>query len=681
MDFYKEIKDSNINSSIDSSIFKSMFYDNSLPMLLVNPENSSIIDINKSAKDFYGYTKKELIGKPLYETINPFINKEVMAEHAREASRAKHKIFEGFKHRLKDGTLRDVQVSLTVLYMFGKNLILSIVVDVTEKIWQENQLIKLNGDLENSKLLYSILVSINEIEKQTDVSYLKEVAKVANKKDMFNSIWIGRYLKGNLKPVAYSGANGKNLIEYYRSPRWKEKSLTMNAIISRKFTYTANYLTDKRVDHEVGNIYNIVTAGVIPIIRNDSVWGIIAITSDKRNLFSKTAIEISKRISFIVNNRLHEIDLKTSEKKARDELRRKKNEVESIGRHYRALAEANELMMREKDRDKIYSGICKIILKNIKDYAFVWVGLYNGFRIEPVGFYSNFDKAYDWFIDLLGNNPFTRTQDYPSVVMDSFYDSKTIVLNDYKSDKRYSSTPWLGFLELLGSNSVASLPLRLKDRTVGSITVYGKTNSFNKNVIRLLDALAENLSNKLYLLQLEEKEEENKKIIEHMAYHDSLTGIPNRAYFQNRLKQLISRSKRIGEPVCILILDLDGFKPVNDTLGHDYGDRVLKEIGERIKKTVRAEDTAARIGGDEFAVILDPFSSSEDVIGLSKRIIKEINIPIQINKKTARVGVSIGIGIDYRAVDDIETIQKSADIALYEAKESGKNRFALKEIR
>lgn len=169
--------------------------------------------------------------------------------------------------------------------------------------------------------------------------------------------------------------------------------------------------------------------------------------------------------------------------------------------------------------------------------------------------------------------------------------------------------------------------------------------------------------------------------IRHVAEHDSLTGLPNRLLFNDRLGQAISLAKRNTRQFALLYLDLDKFKQVNDTLGHDCGDQLLKQVAERIREQVRESDTVARIGGDEFTVILYDTSRPQDVGVVAQKIITALTAPYRLRNhpQAVEIGTSIGISIYPSHAQDHETLIKKADVAMYNAKTQG-NSFRFSEI-
>jgi len=163
--------------------------------------------------------------------------------------------------------------------------------------------------------------------------------------------------------------------------------------------------------------------------------------------------------------------------------------------------------------------------------------------------------------------------------------------------------------------------------------------------------------------------------IHHMAHHDALTGLPNRVLFHQKLKEALLQAEGSGRITATLCLDLDDFKNVNDSLGHGIGDKLLRALSSRLEMELREVDTLARLGGDEYAVILPELETAEAAELMAQRLIQAVRPPFLIDGHSCSVGVSVGIALSPQDHDSPEQLMGYADMALYEAKRNGRNRF------
>ena len=162
----------------------------------------------------------------------------------------------------------------------------------------------------------------------------------------------------------------------------------------------------------------------------------------------------------------------------------------------------------------------------------------------------------------------------------------------------------------------------------------------------------------------------------HEALHDSLTGLPNRSLFLDRMRHALARAERADAPVAVLFCDLDGFKTVNDSLGHRTGDRLLILVAERLAECLRPGDTIARLGGDEFAVLLEELHEPGDAARAAQRLLDALEAPFELREREFYISASIGIAAGH---EEAETLLRDADLAMYRAKSRGKGRYAVYE--
>lgn len=161
--------------------------------------------------------------------------------------------------------------------------------------------------------------------------------------------------------------------------------------------------------------------------------------------------------------------------------------------------------------------------------------------------------------------------------------------------------------------------------------------------------------------------------MDHIAHHDQLTGLPNRMLFTDRLQQLLAQARREHSKIALMFVDLDNFKPVNDTLGHDVGDMLLKEATSRLQHCLRESDTAARIGGDEFVMLLPNIASDDDAMHVADKIRQSLKRPFELAGNDINISCSIGIAVYPEHGIEQKQLLKNADTAMYRAKRNGRN--------
>ena len=223
-------------------------------------------------------------------------------------------------------------------------------------------------------------------------------------------------------------------------------------------------------------------------------------------------------------------------------------------------------------------------------------------------------------------------------------------------------------------------PLHGEAGCVGLFSIAGRESvdrSFSDEDMRLLETLTGNVTVALQYDRLEQAVRQLESLqqeLERKALYDSLTQLANRSLFHNRLEHAL-HSRRPG--ICVLLLDIDEFKAINDSHGHHAGDELLRAVGDRLRSCLREGDTAARLGGDEFALLLDRSGGEVDAVTVAKRLLEDFDARIDVAGERVRVHVSIGIAIGAPGKDSPEEMLRRADVALYEAKRRGKNQYRI----
>ncbi|HET6371105.1 MAG TPA: sensor domain-containing diguanylate cyclase, partial [Nitrospiria bacterium] len=248
-----------------------------------------------------------------------------------------------------------------------------------------------------------------------------------------------------------------------------------------------------------------------------------------------------------------------------------------------------------------------------------------------------------------------------------------MLVQDITSDQRVSQPPRSRYK----TGSFISAPLKLHNRTIGVINVADKTTGspFSDGDLELLTAIGSYASVAIERSSYYQKTEELRKI----SITDHLTGLLNRRYFQERLIEEVERSRRHRLPVSLMIIDVDDFKKINDSLGHPAGDEILKILTHSIRSYIRAIDVAARYGGEEFTIIL-PQTTKQDAAVIAERICKGIERNEAFQERFKGWGlltVSIGLAAYPDDASNIEEMVRHADEALYSAKSRGKNKVVL----
>lgn len=218
--------------------------------------------------------------------------------------------------------------------------------------------------------------------------------------------------------------------------------------------------------------------------------------------------------------------------------------------------------------------------------------------------------------------------------------------------------------------------LGIKSALEKNQVIEGKVQEATDELIAVNQSLGHEIETNYLLEKRLNKVTQEEEKARHAAFHDALTGLPNRALFENRLEHGLAQAKRHGLTLAVMFIDIDNFKKINDTYGHDVGDGVLKIIAERLMQSTREDDTVSRFGGDEFMHLMMEFGDVPDVISIAEKITHAIQAPCRLSIGELNIKLSIGISIFPKdGMTGLDLI-KSADKAMYEAKRN-KSGYAL----
>ena len=249
------------------------------------------------------------------------------------------------------------------------------------------------------------------------------------------------------------------------------------------------------------------------------------------------------------------------------------------------------------------------------------------------------------------------------------------VVSDTSKDPLFDNRPWKG--------SIISLPLKIGHKVLGVMNVaLLQPHDFTEREIRLLEFLGDHAAIAIQNAKLYEQAQQEiadrkkvEKAIQHLANHDALTGLPNRRLFNERIKLEIARSQRNKLRFSVMLFDLDQLKDVNDSFGHNVGDMLLQAVSQRLLGLLRKSDTIARMGGDEFFLILPEMNKKEDAILTAERILSALSTPFHLESFQINISTSIGISFFPEDGEIPEELIKKADISMYHAKQKGGNTY------
>jgi diguanylate cyclase (GGDEF)-like protein/PAS domain S-box-containing protein len=377
---------------------------------------------------------------------------------------------------------------------------------------------------------------------------------------------------------------------------------------------------------------------------------------------STTGIDIEGQTYFFASSR----DV-TARKAAEEKVRR-------LTQIYAALSQCNQAIVRCTSEAELFPKICQDAV-NFGGMKMAWVGMIDegNHLIKPAASYgAGIEYLKEVEISMRDNTPAGLGPAGRSI-----RENKPIWCQDFQHDP--ATVAWHERAKKFGWGASASLPLRRKGVVIGALGLYADVaNAFDEAAQNLLTEMAMNISFALdnYNREIERNAAEEK--IQYLAFYDSLTDLPNRRLLLDRLQQALASCMRSGREGALLFIDLDNFKNINDTLGHDIGDALLQQVAQRLESCIREGDTVARLGGDEFVVMLldlneQPIEAAAQTESIGEKILAVLSQPYQFDQHVYRCTSSIGVTLFKDHQQATEELMKQADIAMYQAKKAGRN--------
>jgi diguanylate cyclase (GGDEF)-like protein len=411
-----------------------------------------------------------------------------------------------------------------------------------------------------------------------------------------------------------------------------------------------------------------------PLLRNgDQTIGVLLFLSRDAGAFTDDLVELLGRLAENISFALDNFD--RAEEKAKAEQQK-----ERLTRMFAALSETNEAIMRANTRAEMFELVCAaaVLGGQFTSTTIALVESGNEFLRIAASKGQNQERVKSTRFSISARHPEGR-----GLTGTAFRTKAPCIMNDFQTNER--TAHWHKLAKGGGTRSGAAFPLLKKDGAPVGVLLFlaGEEDVFTDDLVELLAKLAENISFALDNFDRADEKTKADERIEYLASHDSLTRLPNREMFNELLRHAIESARRYQRSFAVLFIDLDRFKVINDSLGHDAGDILLVEIADRLRGALRSSDVVARLGGDEFVVILAETAERDDVERIAGNLLSVLGEPLQLGGHECHTTASIGIAMYPSDGDDVQALTKNADMAMYLAKEDGKNgfRFFTKEIK
>ncbi|MEO8627968.1 MAG: EAL domain-containing protein, partial [Betaproteobacteria bacterium] len=339
------------------------------------------------------------------------------------------------------------------------------------------------------------------------------------------------------------------------------------------------------------------------------------------------------------------------------------SKAQRLNRVYAVLSAINSAIVRIRDRQELFVEACSVAVRE-GGFRMAWIGLvdHSAQRVDPVASAGH----EEGFLRNVARLSLRAEELDADPMLDRAIRMRTsVIVNDIAANPDIGNRA-----EHLrrGYRSIAMLPLIVGEHVVGVFTLCAAdAGTFDEAELQLLSELAGDIS---FALGYFEKEQR----VHYLAYYDPLSGLANRGLLEDRLRQALHMAERYQLTVGVLFIDLDRFKLVNDSLGHSAGDEVLKVTASRLRACARDIDTVARVGGDEFVVVLAGLEQhGTSALEVAQRILATFSTPVISQERELFVSCSIGVALYPRDGDNEETLLRNADAAMYQAKQRGRN--------
>ncbi len=640
--------------------YRQMFENNRAVKLLIDPENGTIVDANMAACDYYGYTRDELLALRIWD-INVRGKDQVRAELVRAATR--DKTYFQFRHMRSNGEIRDVEIHTGPIQVGERRMLFSIVHDITERKRAEQALQQSEekyrvifdyapvGIYQSSRDGRFVTANIT-LARMLGYDSVEELLSKNLERDIYFDQKQREELIRRFEPFAYATNVELQWKRRDGSPIWVKLNVhgirsSHGTLFFEGFVYD---VTEQKRAEEAGAAANAQRKAVldaatrVSIIATDPAGVITVFNSGAERMLGYTAAEMIGKLSL-------------------DEIHADAAAVQDVGEH--------ERIYLRNDGEPIVVAVSVTALRSddgaITGFLHVGTDITERKRAEETlrNQSAAITASMDGIAILNERLEFTYVNDslaklfgYPpdgsllgSSLCDLYEPHEQVRLITSIVPLVTQRGRWRGEATGMRRDGV-NFPQEI------SLTAIGGGG---------MVCVVRDITERTYA----------EEQIKHLAYHDALTNLPNRLLFKDRLTVAISHAQRDGSALAVLFLDIDRFKVINDSLGHNIGDQLLQVVAARVQSCVRDSDTVARLGGDEFTVLLPRLNRSEDAAPIAMKIIEAIRYPFHIEGREFFITTSIGISLFPDDGLDAETLIKNADTAMYQAKEVGRDNYQL----
>jgi diguanylate cyclase (GGDEF)-like protein len=437
-----------------------------------------------------------------------------------------------------------------------------------------------------------------------------------------------------------------------------------------------DFLADPRTAywHTLARQSGTQSGASFPLLQNgNNSVGVLLFLSSEKNVFTDDLVELLAKLAENVSFALDNFDLA-------DEKTRAAEQKDRLTRMFAALSATNEAIMRAKTREEMFELVCAAAVLGGKFTSTTIALAEPGEEFLRIAASTgrNNSRMRSTRLSIFAGRP-----EGQGLSGTAFRTKAPCITNTLLADERIAY--WHALARGGGTMSAAAFPLLSKGSEAVGVLLFcaSEENVFTDDLVELLARLAENISFALDNFDRADEKTEAEARIEYLASHDGLTSLPNRETFNELLHHAIEAARRYQRRFAVLFIDLDRFKVINDSLGHEAGDILLVEIASRLRQSLRSSDIVARLGGDEFVVILEATGNNHEVAQIARELLSVLSQPLQLSGHECHTTASIGIAMYPDDGTDVHTLTKNADMAMYLAKEDGKNdfRFFTKEVK